>query len=395
MLKVAIVGCGKIADAHMEQLRRIRGCQVVAVSDREILMASQLAERFGVSRYFDHVGEMLSEVSPDVVHVTTPPESHFEIGKLCLEAGCHIYVEKPFTIDTDGAEKLLGIAERLGRKVTVGHDLQFSPVARRMRKLVREGYLGSRALHMESYYSYDLSEPRYARALLANQQHWVRRLPGKLLQNIISHGVARIAEFFTNCPSRVMALGFTSPLLQSMGEREITDELRVVMCDENGASAYFTFSSQMRPSLNSFRIYGSRNGLVLDEDQQTLIKCPGSRLKSYAERFVSPAGLAGQYLGNLAINARKFAANDFHMKGGMKYLIESFYRSLTEDAPLPIAYREILMVSRIMDVIFAQLNTAAWGLPLPAKGAELTAVDSAGAAAARFGVDRKTLESIQ
>ena len=48
---------------------------------------------------------------------------------------------------------------------------------------------------MESYYCYDLSEPGYATALLGDQQHWVRRLPGKLLHNIISHGVARIAEF--------------------------------------------------------------------------------------------------------------------------------------------------------------------------------------------------------
>src|SRR5438034_9256091 len=47
---------------------------------------------------------------------------------------------------------------------------------------------------------------------------------------------------------------------------------------------------------------------------------------------------------------------DFHMKSGMKYLIESFYRSIVEDTPVPIPYREILLTARIMDAIFAQLD---------------------------------------
>ncbi len=50
-------------------------------------------------------------------------------------------------------------------------------------------------------------------------------------------------------------------------------------------------------------------------------------------------------------------ARDFHPKTGMKYLIESFYRSIVEDTPVPIPYREILLTARIMDRIFAQLSS--------------------------------------
>ena len=112
----------------------------------------------------------------------------------------------------------------------------------------------------------------------------------------------------------------------------------------------------MRPCLHQFRIYGSINGLVLDHDQETLIKFRGTRHKSYAEKFVPPVVLAKQYLGNLGTNVKTFLARDFHMKSGMKYLIESFYRAIADDAPLPISYREILLTARIMDEIFAQLN---------------------------------------
>jgi predicted dehydrogenase len=211
---------------------------------------------------------------------------------------------------------------------------------------------------MESYYCYELTETSaYAKALLADKQHWVRKLPGQLLHNIISHGIARIAEFLMTDTPQVIAHGFTSPLLASMGENEIVDELRVIISDERRTTAYFTFSSQMRPSLHQFRIYGPKNGLLLDQDNETLIRLWGTRYKSYLEQFVPPLALAKQYLGNVSRNARKFLASDFHMKSGMKCLIESFYRSITDGAPLPISYREILLTSRIMDTIFEQLRT--------------------------------------
>jgi predicted dehydrogenase len=209
---------------------------------------------------------------------------------------------------------------------------------------------------MESYYCYEMGGSGYARALLADKRHWVRRLPGKLLQNIISHGIARIAEFLTSESPEVIAYGFSSPFLQSMGESEIIDELRVIIREEGGATAYFTFSSQMRPSLHQFRIYGAKNGLILDQDQETLVKLRGTRYVSYVEKFIPPVTMAGQYLGNLGTNLRSFLGGDFHMKAGMKYLIESFYRSIVEGAPVPIPYREILLTAKIMDKIFAQVG---------------------------------------
>jgi predicted dehydrogenase len=356
MLRVAIVGCGKIADSHAEQIQRIHGCEIVGVCDREPLMARQLYERFPVKRYFFDVQQLLEEARPQVVHITTPPESHFSIAKLCLEWGCHVYVEKPFTLYEADARALIDVAVAKNLKVTAGHDDQFSHVARRMRALVQQGFLGGSPVHMESYYCYELRNSTYARALLADKSHWVRRLPGKLLQNIISHGIARIAEYLTTESPHIMVHGFTSPFLREMGETELIDELRVLISEQERTTAYFTFSSQMRPALHQFRIYGPTNGLILDQDQETLIRLPGTRLKSYLEKFGAPLTLAKQYYDNVFSNLGTFAAKDFHMKAGMKYLIESFYRSITEGEPLPIPYREILLAASIMDSIFSQVQ---------------------------------------
>ena len=356
MLKVGIVGCGKIADSHAAQIGRIKDCEIIAVCDQEELMARQLAERFGVKYRFTDLGELLQAARPDVIHLTTPPQSHFALGKQCLNAGCHVYVEKPFTLHTADAEELLGLADRKGLKVTAGHDDQFRHAARRMRALVQSGYLGGPPVHMESYYCYEMGEG-YAKALLADKQHWVRKLPGQLLHNIISHGIARIAEFITDDNPAVLVHAFVSPFLRELGEEEIVDELRVIISAEDQTTAYFTFSSQMRPSLHEFRLYGPRHGLALNQDHETLIRLPGKRHKSYLEFFVPPVSFARQYFANWSTNLRTFLKADFHMKSGMKHLMEAFYRSIRDNSPPPIPYREIILTARIMEKIFDQIRS--------------------------------------
>lgn len=355
MLKIAIVGCGKIADAHASVIQRLKDCEIVAVCDREPLMAKQLYDRFPVKAWFTDLPELLSQARPDVVHITTPPEGHFEIARTCLEQGASVYVEKPFTVYAEQAQQLVDLANEKGLKLTVGHNEQFSHVAQRLRALVAGGYLGGIPVHMESYYVYDLGDPAYARALLGDKRHWVRRLPGKLLQNVISHGIARIAEFLTSDSPEVIAHGFSSPLLRSIGESEIVDELRVIISEEGRTTAYFTFSSQMRPSLHEFRIYGPKNGVCLDQDHDILLKLRGQKFKSFADKFVPPAIFAKQNIGGLLTNVKLFMRNDFHMDVGMRYLFDALYRSIREDGPPPIPYAEIMRTARIMDSIFEQL----------------------------------------
>lgn len=355
MIKVGIIGCGKIADLHAESIRRVPKCMIVAVCDREILMAQQLAERYSIPRYFDDAVAMLEAVKPDVVHITTPPQAHLSLGMLCLDAGCNIYVEKPLTMNTGEVEKLLQHSLEKKRKVTVGHNLQFSHEAIRMRKLIRGGFLGSLPVHMESYYCYNLDR-NYAHALFGDKEHWVRKLPGKLLHNIISHGISRITEFLPGENPSVTVNGFTSPFLRGIGETEIIDELRVIINDNNAVTAYFTFSTQMSPKLNQFRVYGLENGLVVDHFHRSLVRLKKTKLKSFMNYFFSPLVFGREYAANSFHNVWQFLRRNFHDDSGMKFLIEAFYRSIEEDSDTPISYREIRLTAKIMDEIFSQLN---------------------------------------
>jgi predicted dehydrogenase len=75
-----------------------------------------------------------------------------------LEAGCHLFFEKPFTLNSQQAEQLINLAMKKNLKLTVGHNNQFSHAARRMRALIGAGFLGGPPIHMESIWCYDLGD---------------------------------------------------------------------------------------------------------------------------------------------------------------------------------------------------------------------------------------------
>ncbi len=359
-MRVAIIGCGKIADEHAAAVQLTQGCELVGACDREELMARQLAERCHIPAWFTDVQTMLRQTKPQVCHVTTPPQSHFPVGKICVENGCSVLLEKPFTVTAPQTEELIALALKSGAKLTAGHNHQFSHAAVEMRNLIQAGFLGGPVTHMESLFSYNLTDERYAKALLSDKKHWVRSLPGKLMHNIISHGVCKIAEFLPSDSPKVIACGFPGELLRRIKEDDIINELRVIIRDAD-TTAYFTFSSTNGPGPHLFRVSGPTNSLLADHDQQVVIKIKNTRCKSYLKQFFPPLGYARQYCFGGLRNIRKFLGNNFHADIGRRRLIRQFYDAIEDKGPLPIPYREILCTARIMDDIFRQV----YGPPPP------------------------------
>jgi predicted dehydrogenase len=355
MLRVAIVGCGKIADQHVQAIRRIPDSDVVAACDREPLMAAQLAERFKIPHVFSDVGDMLRTTTPDVVHVTTPPQSHHSLGRLCLEHGAHAYLEKPFTVTAGEAESLVALARDRGLSVMAGHNYQFTPEMIEMRRLVAGGFLGGRPVHLESYWSYDLGDTSYVGPLLGNPNHWVRQLPGQLLHNIISHGIARLAEFLDDEIDEIIATAHQSAQLKALGGAEVLDELRVLIRDRSGTTALFVFSTQIKPGVNKLRILGPVNSLVVDLGSGSIIRERGRSYKSYLTFMVPPLNSAREHLANARRNTAAILRKRLHQDSGMKALIEGYHSSIA-GAPLPIPPREILLTARLMDTIFSQIR---------------------------------------
>jgi predicted dehydrogenase len=224
-----------------------------------------------------------------------------------------------------------------------------------VRRLVEQGFLGGRPIHLESYWSYDIGDLRYASAFLGNRNHWVRQLPGQLFHNIISHGIAKLAEFLDDEVTEIVATAHQSEQLRSVGAEEVMDELRVIIRDKSGTTAFFCFSTQIR-GLNQLRVHGPSHSVTADIITGSLIRHETRSYKSYLTYFLPPVKSGFEHLRNARLNIINFLRRRLYQDFGMKELIERFYNSVREGSPVPIPYREIILTARIMDEIFAQIH---------------------------------------
>ena len=151
MLKVAIVGCGKIADAHASQIQRMKECEIVGVCDREPLMARQLYERFPVKRIFTRTGRShRRRLGRTSFTSRRRRKAILRLPGSAWSTAATSTWRSLSRVNAEEARQLVDLANENGVKLTAGHNDQFSHVARRMRALVREGYLGGTPVHMES-----------------------------------------------------------------------------------------------------------------------------------------------------------------------------------------------------------------------------------------------------
>jgi predicted dehydrogenase len=230
-----------------------------------------------------------------------------------------------------------------------------------MRRLVNDGALGGKPLHLESYWSYDLGDLGYATAFLGSRTHWVRQLPGQLFHNIISHGIAKLAEFLGDDLTEIVATAHQSSQLRNLGAQQVQDELRVMIRDEKGTTAFFCFSTQVK-GLNLLRVYGPAESLIADVTTGSLVRATSRSYKSYLTFFVPPLKHAREHFRNARINVSNFLRRRLYQDFGMKELIERFYNSIRLNTPPPIPYREILLTARIMDEVFAQIAPEKTGI---------------------------------
>lgn len=355
-MKIAILGCGMISDTHIKEIKKIPDADLVSVCDQEYMMAQQLAERHGIPYFYTDLMEMIAKRKPDVVHVLTPPTTHFKICQSILEAGCHVLVEKPFTLNYDEAHQVIKCAIKNNKKLTVNHFHNFSPPALKVKQLLAEGVIGE-VIHLESFYSYNMESPALS-ALRREGNSWLYSLPGGVFQNNISHLIYKIVELMPNGDIQAHALGYTYQGQTMPGsDNTFSDELRVMMT--NGKiSAYATFSSNIIPFRQFLIIYGEKQTILADYETRTVILWPKNGWPGPFGKLSAPMMLSGRYCSEGIKNIIKFAKFDYHFYAGMHTLLKRFYGCIQNQEPLPIQYDEILRIALVMDIIFKQINTS-------------------------------------
>ncbi len=139
-MKVAVIGCGGIAKAHL-QCTQLCGDELVAAVDTNLENANAAVEQYG-GIAMSNVDEMLAKVAPDAAVIATPPNVHKEIGSKLMQAGIPILCEKPLAHTVEDAEALVELADKTGIPAYVAYCHRFTPASQVMRDYAREGKFG-------------------------------------------------------------------------------------------------------------------------------------------------------------------------------------------------------------------------------------------------------------
>ncbi len=151
-LRVAVIGTGMIADAHVRAARDA-GAVVGGVLGSSASRSRQAAERWGVPTGYASVDELVAD-RPDVVHVCTPNDTHVDYALAATAAGLHTVVEKPVAMTLSEGRRLADAVRAAGTVSTVPYVYRYHPMVRELRARVAAGTLG-RVLTVHGSYLQD------------------------------------------------------------------------------------------------------------------------------------------------------------------------------------------------------------------------------------------------
>ena len=142
MIRTGVIGYGYWGPNIVRNLRSLEGCQLAAVCDQSPVALQRVRQAYPDLAVTRKPYDLLTSPEIDAVAVATPVSTHFDLAKVALENGKHVFIEKPFTSTTQQAEELIELAERKNLKIMVDHTFLFTGAVRKIRQLIEEGVLG-------------------------------------------------------------------------------------------------------------------------------------------------------------------------------------------------------------------------------------------------------------
>ncbi|MGI6077615.1 MAG: Gfo/Idh/MocA family protein [Fastidiosipilaceae bacterium] len=143
---VAIIGCGVVASKHMRAITSMpRRLRLIGVADPNTEQSRKIInEHFKQSDIpiYNSLSELLEHCEPDIVAITTPSGTHFELAREAMTARCNLVLEKPMTLDLSEARALLDLAEEKEVNLVMGHIYRYAPLLDLIQSDIATGRFG-------------------------------------------------------------------------------------------------------------------------------------------------------------------------------------------------------------------------------------------------------------
>jgi len=216
-MDVGIVGCGFISGIHINAWRDA-GLSVAAACDLNEKLAIQFAKDWRIPSHYTSLSEMLKNEDLFAVSVCVPPRFHADVAIEALKSGCNIVIEKPFTINTEEAKKLLGVLQKSSGKMTIIHSQLFEHSMFLAMNKVKAGEIGQ-VIGMAVAILHSPDE-----IMAGDKNHWCHKLPGGRFGENLPHPIYLLQAFLGK-------LEIKSVLTDKLGPHQWMpiDELRVIL----------------------------------------------------------------------------------------------------------------------------------------------------------------------
>jgi len=341
LARAVLIGAGQIARQHLGCLESIPGVEIAAVCDLSPSVARAAAERHRAKTWFTDYKLMLAEVRPDVVHVTTPPTSHFRLAMDSLAMDAHVIVEKPATITLAEVEQLLARASDRRRMLLEDYNYLYSAATLEIRRLIESGELGA-VVHVDVAICLNILGPEgFADP---NSPHPCLTMAGGAIADFLPH-LASLAHCFIGPHVRAEAI---------WRKRSNTilpyDEFRA-MVDGERATASLSFSSAAQPDAFWLRVYGERvlaSANLFEKRFTTERLRPGPKPLQPLRNGLEE----GRAIRNAAVGTlwRKFRGGPGSYDG-LYELLRRTYRALGTTEAMPVSAQQVLEVNRLVDAL--------------------------------------------
>lgn len=330
-LKIALLGCGKMGQHHIKAIQMLDSAEIVAVADvkPDIEKLKMIFNK--MPGIFSDPEELLKAVRPDVVHITTPPATHFELAKLALTYGANIYVEKPFVLKKVEAEEILKLAKEKNLRACPGHQVLFEdPAIKTIHALNEIGQI----VHLESYFSF----------------RTVRRniTPVDQLIDILPHPVYLLLHF--------LSLGSRSDrgfMIEALDVNANGEVRSIIKSDD--ATGILIVTLKGRPVESYLRIVGMNGSLYADFVRGVVIKLAGPGA-SAIPIVLSPFKQAKQLVWKSTKAFAGLALKKQKSYPGLAELIGAFYSSIISGTSAPIDPESIIQTVGICETVTEKLR---------------------------------------
>ncbi len=136
-IKVIVIGCGNMGSSHARAYKMLDGFELVGLVNRTPPKRDKLAAELGITALFDDLDEAISTTKPDAVCISTYPDTHFEYTVKSLNAGLHVFLEKPIAETVEQAQQIVSLAKEKNRKVVIGYILRHHPAWKKFIEIAR------------------------------------------------------------------------------------------------------------------------------------------------------------------------------------------------------------------------------------------------------------------